>query len=46
MKPDRTSLAQRSSEDGGEAHCQVNNPALPNGVIFDWLDDVFARSVP
>jgi pimeloyl-ACP methyl ester carboxylesterase len=30
-------------EEGGEAHCQVNNLALPNGVIFDWLDEVFAR---
>jgi pimeloyl-ACP methyl ester carboxylesterase len=29
-------------EEGGEAHCQVNNLALPNGVIFDWLDEVFA----
>jgi pimeloyl-ACP methyl ester carboxylesterase len=29
-------------EEGGEAHCQVNNLALPNGVIFDWLDKVFA----
>lgn len=28
--------------EGGEAHCQVNNLALPNGVIFDWLDEVFA----
>jgi pimeloyl-ACP methyl ester carboxylesterase len=28
--------------EGGEAHCQVNNLALPNRVIFDWLDDVFA----
>lgn len=27
-------------EQGGEAHCQVNNPALPNQAIFDWLDDV------
>lgn len=25
---------------GGEAHCQVNNLALPNGVMFDWLDEV------
>jgi pimeloyl-ACP methyl ester carboxylesterase len=31
-----------TKEQGGEAHCQVNNPALPNDVIFDWLDDVFA----
>lgn len=28
--------------EGGEAHCQVNNLALPNRVIFDWLDEVFA----
>lgn len=31
-----------TEEDGGEAHCQVNNLALPNRVIFDWLDTVFA----
>lgn len=30
-------------EQGGEAHCQVNNLPLPNGVIFDWLEDVFGR---
>jgi pimeloyl-ACP methyl ester carboxylesterase len=29
-------------EQGSEAHCQVDNLALPNGVIFDWLDEVFA----
>jgi pimeloyl-ACP methyl ester carboxylesterase len=28
-------------EQGGEAHCQVNNLALPNRVMFDWLDRVF-----
>ncbi len=28
--------------EGGEAHCQVNNLALPNRVMFDWLDEVFA----
>lgn len=27
-------------EQGGEAHCQVNNLGLPNGVMFDWLDEV------
>lgn len=27
-------------EQGGEAHCQVNNLALPNQAIFDWLDEV------
>jgi pimeloyl-ACP methyl ester carboxylesterase len=31
-------------EEGGAAHCQVNNPALPNQVIFDWLDEVFAST--
>lgn len=28
--------------EGGEAHCQVNNLALSNQVIFDWLDEVLA----
>jgi pimeloyl-ACP methyl ester carboxylesterase len=28
-------------QQGSEAHCQVDNLALPNGVIFDWLDEVF-----
>ena len=31
-----------TKEEGGEAHCQVNNLALPNGVMFDWLDRVFS----
>lgn len=31
-----------TKEEGGEAHCQVNNLALSNGVIFNWLDEVFA----
>jgi hypothetical protein len=25
-------------EEGGEAHCQVNNLPLLNRVIFDWLE--------
>jgi hypothetical protein len=29
-----------TKEQGGEAHCQVNNLALPNQAIFDWLDEV------
>lgn len=29
-----------TKEQGGEAHCQVNNLALPNRTIFDWLDEV------
>ncbi len=28
-------------EEGGEAHCQVDNLALPNRTIFDWLDEVW-----
>ncbi len=31
-----------TKEQGGEAHCQVNNLALPNKVMFDWLDTVFS----
>lgn len=30
-------------EQGGEAHCQVDNLALPNKTLFDWLDDVYSR---
>ena len=29
-------------EEGGEAHCQIDNLALPNQVMFDWLDRVFS----
>jgi len=29
-------------EQGGAAHCQVDNLALPNGVIFSWLAEVLA----
>jgi hypothetical protein len=32
-------------EQGGEAHCQVNNLSLPNGVMFEWLDEVFPRGL-
>jgi pimeloyl-ACP methyl ester carboxylesterase len=27
--------------EGGEAHCQMNNPSLKHQIEFDWLDDVF-----
>jgi hypothetical protein len=30
-----------TSYEGGEAHCQVNNPSLKHQIEFDWLDDVF-----
>ncbi len=28
--------------DGGDAHCQMNNPSLKHQVEFDWLDEIFA----
>ncbi len=28
-----------TAAEGGEAHCQVNNLPLPNGVMLDWLDE-------
>ena len=27
--------------DGGEIHCNLNNPSLKHQIEFDWLDDVF-----
>jgi pimeloyl-ACP methyl ester carboxylesterase len=33
-----------TKEQGGEAHCQINNLALPNQVMFDWLDLVFRQA--
>jgi hypothetical protein len=29
-------------EEGGAAHCQIDNLALPNALMFSWLDQVFA----
>jgi hypothetical protein len=29
------------SADGGEAHCQMNNPSLKHQVEFDWLGEIF-----
>ncbi len=34
-----------TQEEGGEAHCQINNLALPNQVMFDWLDRVFSPEI-
>lgn len=31
-----------TKEEGGAAHCQVDNLALPNRTMFDWLDVVFS----
>ncbi len=36
----RKRLVIFTEEEGGEAHCQVNNLSLPNGVMFDWLEEV------
>jgi pimeloyl-ACP methyl ester carboxylesterase len=33
-----------TSTEGGEAHCQVNNPSLKHQIEFDWLDDVFKKN--
>src|SRR5690606_12923012 len=33
-----------TAEEGGAAHCQVDNLALPNRVMFDWLDEVLTAS--
>jgi hypothetical protein len=30
-----------ASAEGGEAHCQINNPSLKHQIEFDWLDEVF-----
>jgi hypothetical protein len=37
------SLTERTltAEEGGDAHCGLNNPALKAQIEFDWLDDVF-----
>jgi pimeloyl-ACP methyl ester carboxylesterase len=39
-KTDRAVLAI----DGGEAHCQINNPSLKNQIELDWIDDIFKES--
>lgn len=41
----QTKLIIFTREQGGEAHCQVNNLPLPNTAIFDWLDEVFGPAV-
>jgi hypothetical protein len=30
-----------AAQDGGEAHCGVNNASLEHQIIFDWLDEIF-----
>jgi hypothetical protein len=32
------------SAEGGEAHCNINNPSLKHQIEFDWLDDVFKQA--
>jgi hypothetical protein len=33
-----------TSAEGGEAHCQINNPSLKHQIEFDWLDDIFEKN--
>jgi pimeloyl-ACP methyl ester carboxylesterase len=33
-----------TSAEGGEAHCQINNPSLKHQIEFDWLDGVFKKN--
>ena len=33
-----------TKEEGAEEHCQCGAPALSNQRIFDWLDEIFART--
>jgi hypothetical protein len=33
-----------AAEEGGEAHCGVNNESLSHQIVFDWLDDVFKKN--
>jgi pimeloyl-ACP methyl ester carboxylesterase len=40
----RSKLRIFTAEEEGDAHCQVDNLALPNGVMFDWLEDLFGRT--
>lgn len=37
----RKKLLIFTREQGGEAHCQIDNLSLPNSAIFDWLDSLF-----
>jgi hypothetical protein len=30
--------------DGGEIHCNLNNPSLKHQIEFDWLDDAFKKN--
>ncbi|RKF36847.1 hypothetical protein BCY89_04015 [Sphingobacterium siyangense] len=31
-----------TAEEGGDAHCGLNNPALKAQVVFDWLEEVLS----
>jgi hypothetical protein len=32
-----------TTEEGAEEHCQSGAPAISNQLIFDWLDETFAK---
>lgn len=36
-------LVMFTEAENGAAHCQINNLALPNRVMFDWLDTLFSQ---
>lgn len=38
----RSKLRIFTKEEGGEAHCQIDNLALPNNTMFAWLEEVLA----
>ncbi len=35
-----------TSDEGADAHCQVNNFSLMHEVVYDWLDEVFEKNEP
>lgn len=39
----RKKLLIFTHEQGGQAHCQIDNLSLPNSAIFDWLDSLFEQ---
>jgi pimeloyl-ACP methyl ester carboxylesterase len=39
----KSKLVIFTRDQGGEAHCQIDNLPLPNGVMLDWLEEVLPR---
>ncbi|WP_177232554.1 hypothetical protein [Halogeometricum rufum] len=36
---DYQTLRVFTEEEGAADHCQLGNPSLAHGVVYDWLDD-------